>query len=192
MNQPNKLLKLGLTPRKTALTAVLFVVWVIVLVAQLVPGSSSPETTLEKRPATRSAPPEGKAGVHKAAPSAAAPADPVPRRARQWPQMTLDEVRAYNPFGVPAAMAARATQQIGPGAPHSLATGAPDSAEPSDRRKQFLAELRREGVNLVLLSDEHEIARIGGRTLELGDRIEGFQVEEIRPDGVVLVEEESP
>ncbi len=190
MNRPNTLVKLGMTPRKTALTAALFVVWVIVLVAQFVPGSSSPETSVEKRPAARSEPAEGKTEQHTAHRSVEAPADAVPRRVRKWPETTLEQVRAYNPFGVPAAMAARATQPDGPAAPHALATGAADSAQPSDLRKQLLAELRRQGVNLVLLSDEHEIARIGGRTLEVGDRIEGFQVEEIRPDGVVLVEEE--
>ncbi len=168
--------KLGATPGKLALIAVLAVVLVIVLAVQFGGdlGAGQP----------REDAPDGKSG---------GPEPPVPRAgpapspsgrggerhdARQpWPKLELAEVSAYDPF-------AAATPVAGP-----METPSETAANETERvqREQILEQLRENGVRAVIGSSRHgNAAVIGAETVRVGDVLAGFRVVDVEADGVVL------
>jgi hypothetical protein len=171
--------KLGITPAKLGLVAVLAAVLAVVLILQLVgsdaPASISPvpsEPRRKPRAAERTSP---AAATAPAAPRAEAP----PR-----PQMALADATQHDPFALAAELAK----------PDAAAAAAAPSAQgrenaPDERQKrieQVLEALNAKGVQLVLLGGSEEMAIVGGRPVRVGDMIEGLRVSSISVQGITL------
>ena len=56
------------------------------------------------------------------------------------------------------------------------------------QRTELLHNLRKRGVDIVLISDETRAVMVGSRTLRVGDVLDGFIIAEINNDGIVLAE----
>ena len=183
LHRPNiNLSKLGVTPVKLTLAGVLTIVWVAVLVMNLTGEDDSAVVVsrIEETTGNLSTPVPNhdvrKIGTKDVALSQT-------RRPRAWPKMSLNDVQIYNPFRLPTALDVRESGTSG-----ALQDGAKQQEEIQIRRDRLLAELRHQGVKLVLISDQDHVAKIGARDVRVGDYIEQFRVEDIRTDGVVLVE----
>lgn len=172
-----RLRQLGVTPAKGALVLVLAiglgVVWGPQLAGLLGGGKprSPASASRPKRPAEVAASPARRAVASTLTP---APAPTV--RDRPLPNIGLAEAISYDPFAPPAwsPLAQRAPQSRG---------GV--SADVTDVQERFEA-IRESGVAMILVSGEGHAAQVGGQTLRVGDRVEGFEVIEIRDSEVVF------
>lgn len=148
-------------------------------------------------------------------PTANATPAPAPAEPHAWPQFPRVEVEAYNPFAWPptrmalagsggasgSGTAANSTQPAkftSSNTASSAETLGDDTAPGEERRvehrrerRQVLANLQRDGVAAVLLKSDKSLALVGGRQVQVGDVIEGFEVKQISRDGVVLVDQSS-
>ena len=183
MKQPDTLAKWGATPAKLAVAALLLFVWIAILLAQFGPGKSA-NVQSGARKATAGARPRSAAARTR---SAGSPNESMTARRgphRVWPEISLQEIQSHDPFKLPKALAPPPKLPV-PGS-DALAKSAQEQSQ--NRRQHRLADLQQEGVQLVLLSEHGQFAKIGGRHLRVGDYVDGFKVTEIRADGVVLVE----
>lgn len=171
--------KIGLTPAKAALVAVLALVLAVVWGPQIFgSGSERPESVAEARPAVRSssrAPRRGRRTTTQT-PTTSEPARPAATE-RDLPTITLSDAAAYDPFAVPA-WTSEAEQQL----------VAETSAQPasSSSLQQRFDSLKATGVGMVLVSGDGQAAQIGDRTVRVGDEIDGFRVIEITADNIVF------
>ena len=160
--------KLGLTPAKGALIALLAVamgwVWSPLLIGEskeprrkpIARAARSPEPT--RKPVKRQP-----AATVKKAPAALSDA---------IVKLSLDDATRHDPFAAPGwAPQAQQAGQAGP------------AASPSALRQRF-ESLASSGVAMVLVSEQGQAAQIGDRTVRVGDVIEGFRVVEITAQGV--------
>ena len=67
-------------------------------------------------------------------------------------------------------------------------TAEAEDDEAARLREELLAELRGDGVNLVVISEDGQVAKIGEKRIRVGDIIRGFRVVQIAADGIELVE----
>lgn len=183
--------KSGATPGKLALVAVLAVVLVGVLTVQ-VQNMATPVATAERRAAPRqrpaAGPPKSQAAARAKADAAAMPFDEA---TAPWPDLSLEEVIAHDPFAVPAWI------KPPPETPDLVET--PDQKQQRQFAQQqqqekaaALAKLRQQGTRIVVLTDGDKVARIGEHSVRIGDTIEGFRITDITTAGVVLSPEKSP
>jgi hypothetical protein len=131
-------------------------------------------------------------------PTGPATAEPQPESATSaWPLMGLKQASEFDPFAVPALVAARTTEQrIGPRLGNDPATSVADAAagpddqpqvDPADElRRQRIQAFLEQGVSAVIAQGNDRIALIGNRELRVGDVLDGFRVAAIRTDGVEL------
>ena len=182
MAEPVPRQKIGATPGKLLLVATLAIVLILVVVIQSA-GEASPDTLAQMRDmaAHRRLPRQ---------PIAAADTSPVARlqvAARpvpSWPEMTREDVLQYDPFAMSAAFAAHLVASL---AREKLDLEMEKRQEENERRRQLLlAELREQGVTVVLRNHRDLVAQIGVQTVRVGDVIDGFRVVEISPKGVTL------
>lgn len=172
--------KIGLTPAKAALVAVLALVLAVVWGPQIFGGGSDrAESVAEARPAARSssrAPRRGRRTTTQA-PTTSEPARPAATE-RDLPTITLSDAAAYDPFALPA-WAIEAEQLVG-GTSVQPASGGTSSLQ------QRFDSLKATGVGMVLVSGDGQAAQIGDRTVRVGDEIDGFRVIEITADNIVF------
>jgi len=205
MSRPTTMEKIGATPAKLALIGLLSAVLLAVVVPQLrgksssgqsadsVPAGQSASQLRRKRP-TRSA--GGKPSAIKKAPSAseavpsadasapsprntapsAGNADPA-RSSQGWTQLPLEELVKHDPMAAPAWYVAAATKPA-----------EEDALVDTAGQALALAELEKQGANIVMIAGGERVATIGAEQLRIGDRIEGFRVIDITTQGVVLTE----
>ena len=184
MTLPKVTDKLGVTPGKLALIAGLAIVLLIVIVAPL--SSSDSAASGEKI----SARPKPRGVGDPAASSMATSKHSV------WPILTREDVQQHNPFHVSALLAPAPTSTEAEQA-SALPTADVDLVSQSEaedaarEREELLEELRGDGVNLIVLSEDGQVAKIGERRIRVGDIIRGFRVVEIASDGIELVEHKS-
>ncbi len=158
--------KIGATPAKLALVALLAVVLIVVIVRQL------PNDT----------PPAARAQVATSAPSKAEDetgtvaeltTDPETTPVQQtentppWPETDLSELLAYDPFATPAWAIA------------------PES-DSDAKQASKLDELQKQGVSIVMIAEEAKTATIGERRVRIGDVLEGYRITDITSKGVLL------
>lgn len=169
--------KLGATPGKKVLIAVLAVVFVVVIAVQF-GGSFGAKQTPEGEPDRegRRPGPNGEVAAHPAQPSQTRGKghDTV----RPWPLFELADVADYDPFAAPKPVADRP-----PDPPEKTVDDAAEQAE----RDRLLEQLREEGVQAVVGSAVGgNAAVIGSQTVRVGDVLGRFRVVAIESDGVVL------
>lgn len=185
MADPGVKNKVGATKGKLVLIAVLAVVFVSVIVLQFT-GTEEPPVPQENADASDRSdtrPTENGTSV----PTSPPDKGDVPKQDRQWPKIALEEVLQHDPFALPAAL-------LPPARPSSANTAheVPDKVRRQElqrQREQALAAIREQGVQMVFLGKDGQVAIIGDRRVRIGDLFEGFRVTDIGSDGVTLSEQ---
>lgn len=164
--------KYGMTPGRAAIMAVLAIALGAVWGPQLLALWSGPAPVATTTPTKPRAPVGAKATPTPPKPQSANASKPAAER--PLPKMTAAEAGAYDPFAVPAWSPASL----------QLADGA-SGGKGNDIASRFEA-LRSKGVAMILVSEEGNAAQLGDQTLRVGDHVDGFEVIEITPTGVVF------
>ncbi len=108
------------------------------------------------------------------------PFAPLVVKQRPWPEISLEEVRAHDPFAMPWALGNDRDGSAG------LEWEQESIRQLAEARRQALTALRKKGVAMVLQSGDVLVAVIGSDTVRIGDVLDGFKVVAIGPDGVML------
>ena len=168
--------RVGATPGKLALIGVLAVILAYVVISQLPNGSSS---AAKPDPPSRRTP---RRGANATTVEITKPAALATER-EAWPQPDLKQAVANDPFARP--LWARVAQGQGSESPtnRSMAQLA-QAAE--DAKAEALAKLRAEGATMIVVLDGKPLALVGERQIRIGDRLEGFYVQDITASGIVL------
>jgi hypothetical protein len=173
--QTNKRLA-GLTPSKLILIVVLFAILLIVIAVQF--SNSSPRGLAVDK--TRSPTP----AADSLAPGPATQRIPV-KPVALWPQITRAEALLHDPFQLPQLL----RSEVGRGQRDDQEedTGS-FAAELSRHRRQLarIASFRSRGVDMVLVTAQGRVARLGELSVREGDLVEGFRVVKIHSRGIVL------
>lgn len=171
--------RLGVTPGKLALIGALAFILMAVTAYQILSpsGSAPPDSNSQSADLLKETNDSISSETHLAQ---STDLGKSPHRT-PWPKLSLEEIASHNPFVLP---------QLRPAA----AIAADNSQSPHDpQRLQALSELSATGVTIVMLEDGQPVARVGARTIRLGDEIAGYRVSKIDASGVWLVDvEESP
>jgi hypothetical protein len=188
--------KHAVTRAKLALVGLLAVVLVAVIGYQLRGRKPAPLVPRAEANQRQFAADSSAARTSDATPRGPARVAPAQRRPRnKWPDIPLSEVIAHDPFTLPPALLAIASES------DTAKPGPSSKAEPADqshrqelerRRADVLAAMRKKGVSMVLTSPGGTVATVGSLRLKVGDVVEGLRVAEIGPSGVVLIEENTP
>jgi len=193
MKEQNLMQRMGATPGKLALVGVLAVILVAVVVRQLPDKTAAPEianrrpTSNHKQVAHKPTPTQpknipAKSKFEKTKSSTNSKEQPLQKPT--WPELSLDTIVAFDPFAPPEWLtAARAAEQSGD--PDGLHLS---EASRKKRKNEVLAELRKQGTTIVVISKEEKRASIGEQSVRIGDHIEGFLISDITKQGVVLSE----
>lgn len=104
--------------------------------------------------------------------------------AAEWPQFTLAEILAHDPFAAPPAIAPR-PPHIGSPLTQPVSADAPESTTDQGRsRRQMLGKQR---VSVIYRGPHGPTAIIDSRVYREGDQLaDGVRIVEIRPDGVLV------
>ncbi|QDV74257.1 hypothetical protein [Botrimarina mediterranea] len=175
----------GMTPGRAAIVAVLAIALVAVWGPQLF-SSSDEEPALAAITPTKPKPAVVKAQAVKVQPTRAnqtANAEavsstlaPASLEKRALPKFTASEASEHDPFAAPA---------WSPAAVSLMARTAEGDA--SANATQRFEAIRSQGVAMILVSPEGRAAQLGDRTVRVGDQIDGFEVIDITPTGVVFM-----
>ncbi|WP_425397158.1 hypothetical protein [Aeoliella sp.] len=171
-NHPEWMKRVGATPGKLALIGVLAAILGYVVLSQLPSGGSSSAESAPSSPRLpRSA---AKANSNKSK-------TPVAER-QAWPKPNLEQAVASDPFARPQwAQVAQAEPA------ETAASDRPMTAQAAE--SQALAKLRAEGAAVIVVLDGKPLALVGERQIRIGDRLEGFYVQDITESGIVLTSE---
>lgn len=200
--------RIGLTKGKAILIAILLLIFVSVVVSNLMPASSKPTVASKPRTATSDA--TGlKKNRRQSTRSAVNNRSRKPNDKRRlvnraplsWPKIELSDAIKHDPFALPIALQPEAKEQV---IEQAAVEESNDEAlklererleiarlEQLRKRQQQLArlrELQKSGIGIALISPEAKIVKVGDKKLQVGDRLDGFRIVEIRPDGSVVVE----
>ncbi len=163
MSLKQQLKKMGATPGKLALIAVLVLVLFGVIVKQL--PSSAPEK-VNTAPAIAQSLDSKQSGTT----NVNAEKSNVESELPAWPVINLTETLANDPFVLPRW----AVQEV---PPEVIAV----NDEPGE-----LAELQEQGASIVVISKEKKSATIGEQKLQVGDILEGYRITDITTQGIFL------
>ena len=177
--------RLGASPGKLALIAVLAVILIAVIAVQFGSGSHATEGP-ERDPNS-----EGRTSTPHPEPAGSDPArSPKSGKAQEtappWPTVDLSDVLEHDSFAASATFSSRrdsaaANRKPGPSAREE------ELARRRAEQDQSLEELRQQGVKAVVGSTRRgHAAIIGSQTVRPGDVLDGFRVIAIDSDGVVL------
>ena len=178
--------KIGASPMKLALAAVLTVVFVAVLIVQF-GGISDAQPAGRKRGQRRDR-------IRSPQPTSPERPDRSPRdlpithrTTRAWPILELEQVLEYDPFALPAPFSGHqeaASQQTGQRQADALGE---ELARRRAEQEQALVKLQEAGVKAIVGGGRREnVALVGSRIVRVGDELDGFRVLAIKSDGLML------
>jgi hypothetical protein len=172
----------GLTPAKLGAIIVLSIVLLVVVVAQF-GGSDARRRDDKPRPSARQ-------DQATDAPIPNEPASIASRRSDSWPAYQVQDVLQHNPFSLPPELRPQ-SQPAGPSVVEAGENVPVDPGLRGLRRRQadLMASLQEQGVDMVLVTPNGRVARVGQATFREGDLVEGLVVREITPTGIVFVQE---
>ena len=106
------------------------------------------------------------------------------RAAAEWPQFTLAEILAHDPFAVPRAIAS-SPPAVGSPLTQPVSADTPErTADQGRSRRQMLGAKR---VSMIYRGPHGPTAVIDSRAYREGDQLaDGVRIVEIRPDGVLV------
>jgi hypothetical protein len=170
----------GMTPGRAAIMAVLALALVAVWGPQLFSSDDSVPaiavvTPPKPTPAKAVARPAVSLPTAKPLTPSTATA-PKSQKKRALPKFTASEAGAYDPFAAPAWSPAAV----------SLVASSGVGGSNADAEDRFKA-IRSRGVAMILVSPDGKAAQLGDRTVRIGDQIDGFEVIDITPSGVVFM-----
>jgi hypothetical protein len=165
--------KLGATPGKLALIAVLALMLIGVVAANWPSAPGAPNDEAETKTARRV--PTNLVSTSGQQTPPATPAGPFGEFAEDghWPELPLRQVTSLDPLATAAW--AKPPEQ---------------SAEGAVRTETQINELLAAKEAIIFVSGDKRIARIGDRQFQVGDRLGRYLISEISPRGVVLSESE--
>ena len=167
MSQQKRLEKIGATPGKLALIAVLACVLVFVIVSQL-PSQNTPSQPSVKRKQNSAAtaeqndPPENNTVDQQNKVVRKQPAAP-------WPQLQMSDLLQTDPFKKP-----------------KWATQSNEALQQTQDAGVELAELQKQGASVVMITSKGKSATIGDRDVHVGDILKGYRITDITAQGIVL------
>ena len=174
-NKKRKKKKGGATRGQLALIGILAIVLVGVIVVQLPDSSEEPaaSSSVNRRRPKRSS-----------AVAASVENNQVDKRAesREWPEYDADKLAQFDPLAAPRwyqdAIEVQANQ--------------PATVQVKEVVEELeLEELQKSGTSIVLIDGKQRIATVGEQRIQVGDKIDGYQVSEITDQGVVLTKSRS-
>ena len=198
-NKPNWTKQVGLTPRKTALIAVLAVVFVGVLYIQLRGANKKPSAVAAQLVTA----PDSSDGQSKTTGSPVDATDAYAARKKtivhgNWQSPPIATVAAFDPFAVPAAFpkleaesAAALAQNNAKSREDASAQRAALAAEREQMQTQ-LAGLKQQGVRVIIKRKDQYVAIVGDKEVHVGDQINGFTVIAIDAEGVRVAKDVRP
>ena len=115
----------------------------------------------------------------------------------KWKSPDLADVVDYDPFALPPAFPKPPVVDAAgaKGADLVAAADADDAkrvAEAIEESRMQLAELKQQGVQVIVRERDQFVAMIGDRTIHVGDVIDGFTVTQIDPQGVQVERKGTP
>ena len=182
--------KVGATPGKLILIGVLAVVLLAVLYIQF-GGSGAPTGPAARKPKSarpaatrRVAVRRGDGRVEEARTETGGPQQSVDKAI--WAPPELDAVAAYDPFALPYRFPQPYSSDTGAANvnPDTGKSGVDALAREREQIAQRLDELRKRGVQAITKENGEWVASIDGRTIHVGDEIDGLKVTEITPSGI--------
>gem|GEM_PF-2292523 len=188
--------KLGATPGKLALVGVLGLVLVGSAVFNLGGGSST--SSSNKLAATPRAPRRRPAATNKNTKTKAVSFEKRPQREIEWPNLSVAEAAAFDPFAKPKFLQPPPPPPPEPDPePEPVEELAEEELGPTPEEKKRVADtkaveaLRRTvvslsdlGIEMIVSTPDGVMARIGGRDVKVGDVIEGLIVTRIDSEGI--------
>lgn len=162
MNNPGHFEKLGATPGKLALIAVLSIVLIVVVVQQF-PGRGSMQTPASSSKATV----QSKAVDNSSVPDTGKQTNISEKASRPWPQPDLPSLVTSDPFVIPDWAKENRVSNVA-------------------QQPARLQELQEQGASIVVIAAEEKSARIGEQRVSVGDVVEGYRITDITTRGVIL------
>ena len=165
--------KIGATPGKLALIAVLALVLVGVIAANWPSAAEVPASETESTAARRA--PRSPASTSGQQTQPATPAGPFGEFAEDghWPELPLRQVTSFDPLATAA-----------------WAKPPDTAADGTVLTETQVSELLGAKEAIIFVSGDKRIARIGDKEFQVGDRLGRYLISEISPRGVVLSETE--
>lgn len=170
-NKKKKKKRGGATRGQLALIGVLSIVLVMVIAVQF-SGSSSSKRSHPKTESNRS---PGSTVATATIDSQQSAPDEMPR---EWPELSVDAVAQFDPLATPVwyqqafAVEKRLTEQ---------------QVQQAETEPLQLEDMQATGAQIVLISGGQRIAKVGDQRVEIGDRIDGYQVSDIDNRGITLI-----
>jgi hypothetical protein len=183
--------KIGVTPGKLALVAVLAVVLVTVIYQQMPPADqvSSAEPT-EQVPNSESRSSAKNLARQALATSQDARKKEAAEQEKEWPKIKLEHAIAFDPFSRPDALKPDQKKSQEDDVTATNEELVKRQAVRRDR-EQALALVRQQGVQMVLYDQQERIAVVGDRVVRIGEELQGFRVVAIDDEGITLAEREA-
>lgn len=165
MNEPTWQQRLGATPGKLAVVAILAVMLGYVLLNQ---SRSDVNTIASSAPQTKS--PVKRSEKSDKTEHVKAKQDSVEKRS--WPEMSVAQACRSDPFARPVWYLSTLEEPV----------------EPVRGASQTIEALSKLGPKIIVIAGEERIATIGDQEYREGDTIEGLVISEITSDGIVFTE----
>lgn len=115
----------------------------------------------------------------------------------RWPDISLDDVLAHNPFGrlpTPDAAATTDSEPVAPEPPTEVADTNPEPADGTPSvidQDEFGEAVRRLRVSLIVTGEKGPAAVIGNRIVHVGDLVDGCRIISISDAGVIVAPADS-
>lgn len=172
MSNPRAKDRLGATPGKLALIALLAVVLVGVIVGQFSDTPGPNDVVPQKVASSKTRPQEG--AQHASASTSSIKPNQQTSKPQQWPRLSVEEASAFDPFSA-----------IGPLAPPPIEAMQP-IAEDEKEDSPAMEKLLQQKATIVVIADNDKVATIGTQQIHIGDVIEGYKITDITTQGIVL------
>ena len=157
MTRPQQTMRIGATPKKLALIAILAVVWVAVIVRNF--GGAASESSDELGP-------RRVGGVR-----TELVLQPASKR-EDWTQPELEATQRVDPLAGINSAAAPESEVVG--------------AEPTRATSEVMEALRRGDQAMVFVAEDAKVIRVGEYELRVGDEVDGYAIRDITSRGVVF------
>lgn len=178
--------RLGATAGKLAVIAILAAALIALLVFPS-GGKSAPSTKPSQQTTAPPPNPQANSNPPPTQESAAEPNaahSPAPSAALGLPVISLDEASEHDPFAAVPAL----TQQTATNSNQAsdVEAGKEQKVDREEQVKQAVAAIRTQGVQMVLLGKNENLAIIGNRRVRVGDQLGGLRVTSITSKGITL------
>ena len=181
--------RIGLTPSKGILIIVFFVSTVVAIIVQLPPSTAQntqqglvTDKVVDRQSSLKIVETHAVSSQSRMIPSGQTSGL---ISEQSWPKIAKERVASFDPFAFPAFMEKSETEvrKVVDAAEREVA---PEVASRELERKEFITDLSKQGVGMLIAVDDEFLAVINGETYRVGDTVQGFRLAEITKNGIVL------